>query len=82
VQAFRPAVESGGDRRRPDLIEHRQQRIHLRRREESVGTSRRDIGERRFVEERRADDTVLRQVIDDQVDELDLIRGERRDRPV
>lgn len=40
-------------------------------------SSRSEVRKRRFVEPRRFHDAVLRQVIQDEIDEFDLVRGQR-----
>lgn len=44
-------LSSGCERRRPDLVEDREQLVELRRREEPIRTSWREVGEWRFVEQ-------------------------------
>src|SRR5206468_1017685 len=62
-QTQSPASQrSGCQRSRPDPIEDGQQFIKLRGTEDPVRTSWRDVGKRRFVEQRRAHDAMFRQV--------------------
>ena len=44
--------------------------------EERFRSLRREIGERRFVQQRRIHHAMLCQVVDDQVDKFDLVRTE------
>src|SRR5690242_2803788 len=63
---------SRSDRRCPHAIQSSRQLIHFRWREKALWPPRRYIREWRLVEQSGAHDTVLSQVIRDQIDELDL----------
>jgi hypothetical protein len=63
-------------RRRYD-IKAAYQFVQFRRIEQPVRAARRDVRERRLVEPRRFNDPVLRQVIHDEIHELELIRRQR-----
>src|SRR5260221_14177629 len=60
-----------------DLLQDRDQFVHLRLTKHAFGSSRVDVRERRFVEARGIHDAVFGEVVDDQGDELDLMRGRR-----
>jgi hypothetical protein len=74
----RPNREGEPASRRHRPLPHRRQRpdqlINLRRIEQAFRSAWREIRERGFVEPVGGDDAVRRQVIDDEVDELDLVR--------
>ena len=65
----------GGLRRPLHALQHCHQLVDRRIAEETFGTARGYIGERRSIELRRIDDAVFGQLIDDQIYELDLVRA-------
>ena len=59
----------------PYLPEYLDHLAHLRRREHRLRTQLADVGERRLAQPSCLHEGVLRQVLDDQFDKLDLARG-------
>ena len=54
-------------------LQHLHQLIQFRGVEQAIRSARRDVGERGFIESFYGDNSVLREVIDDEVHELDLV---------
>src|SRR6478736_3632393 len=57
-------------------FQDRHEPVHLLGGEEVIRAAGRQVRERRLVEEGRPHHAVLGQVVHDQIDELDLVRGE------